>query len=113
MNTNLTTCPSEFSESGFWAKVSRFARRLGREGIEKALLLYYVLQGADVPIWAKSTVVGALGYFIFPLDVIPDVLPVVGFSDDLAVMGAALATVAAHVTPEMHERARLAATEWL
>jgi uncharacterized membrane protein YkvA (DUF1232 family) len=91
---------SAYSDESFWAKVKRFALAAGREVIEKALMLYYTLSEPGVPAWAKTTIVAALGYFISPIDAIPDVTPVIGFADDLGVLVAALAAVAAHVTPE-------------
>lgn len=89
-----------YSEDSFWSKVKKFALAAGREVIEKALILYFSLREPDVPKWAKGTIVAALGYFIFPADAIPDITPVVGYADDLGVLVAAMAAVAAHVTPE-------------
>ncbi len=77
----------------------------GREVVEHALILYYTLSEPDVPAWAKTTITVALGYFIFPADAIPDLIPVVGYADDLGVLVAALATVAVHVTPEARRKA--------
>lgn len=59
--------------------------------------LYFALQRDETPVWAKTTIVGALGYFISPIDAVPDVIPVVGYSDDLAVLVAAVATVASYI----------------
>jgi len=94
-----------YSEDSFWAKVKRFSLAAGSEVVEKALILYYTLREPGVPAWAKTTITVALGYFIFPADAIPDLTPVVGYADDLGVLVAALATVAAHVTPEVKRRA--------
>jgi uncharacterized membrane protein YkvA (DUF1232 family) len=94
-----------YSDESFWEKVGRFASAAGREVVEKALVLYYAMLEPDVPTWAKGTIVGALGYFIMPLDAISDVMPAVGYADDLGVLVAALAAVAAHVSPEIRERA--------
>ena len=78
-----------------------FARTAGREVVEHALSLYYTAQDPNTPAWAKTVIYGVLGYFILPVDLIPDLIPVVGFSDDLAAFVAALATVGIHVTPEI------------
>lgn len=102
----------EFSESDFWNKVARFARSAGRELIERALQLYYTAQSPTTPAWAKRVIYGALAYFILPLDAIPDFIPVAGFSDDLAALLAAFTAVAAHITPEIREKAREAAERW-
>ena len=102
-----------YSEQGFWEKVKKYAKIAGREAIEKALVLYYSLQDPEVPAWAKTIVAGALGYFIFPLDAIPDVfMPPLGYTDDVAVMTAALAAIAAHVTPATKRRAADKLLEW-
>ena len=94
-----------YSEDSFWNKVKQFAVAAGREVVEKALVLYYTLHEPHVPAWAKSIIIVALGYFIFPADAIPDLTPFVGYADDLGALVAALATVAAHVTPEAKRRA--------
>ena len=96
----------EFSEDSFWTKVKDFAIKAGKEVIEKALILYYCLQGPDTPVWAKTTIIAALGYFISPIDAIPDFTPVIGFTDDLGVLAAALATVAVYIKEEHKEKAK-------
>ena len=80
--------------------------------VEHALSLYYTAQDPNTPAWAKTVIYGVLGYFILPVDLIPDLIPVVGFSDDLAALVAALATVGIHVTPEIKNRAKKKAAEW-
>ncbi len=87
----------DYSEDSFWVKVKSFAVKAGRNVIGNALTLYYCMKDKDTPVWAKSVIVGALGYFISPLDAIPDIIPMIGFSDDLSVLAAALATVAVHI----------------
>lgn len=94
-----------YSENSFWTKIKQFSLAAGREVIERALVLYYTLREPNVPIWAKTTITVALGYFIFPADAIPDLTPAVGYADDLGVLVAALATVAMHVTPQAKLRA--------
>lgn len=96
---------SVYSEDDFWAKLQRFARTAGREVVEKAMLLYLVLRDPATPRWARVTVIGALGYFIAPIDAIPDVVPGAGFSDDLGVLAFALGVVAVSVTPQMRRAA--------
>ena len=81
---------NEYSDEGFWAKVASFAKAAGKELIEKALWLYYAAQDPATPAWAKGIVYGALGYFILPIDAIPDVTPVIGYTDDLGVLAAAV-----------------------
>ncbi len=103
----------EYSEAGFWTKVKGFAAKAGREVVERALQLYLTAQDPDTPRWAQATIYSALGYFIFPADAVPDLTPVVGFTDDLGVLAAAIATVAMHITPDIRNRAREKSDEWL
>ncbi len=103
---------SEYSEESLWRKISAFAGRAGRETIEQVLVLYYCCLDSDTPVWAKTVIVSALGYFIAPLDAIPDLMPGVGFSDDLGAVAMALAAVLAHVKPEHRRRAQAKVETW-
>jgi uncharacterized membrane protein YkvA (DUF1232 family) len=102
-----------YSDESFWAKVKDHARRAGRKVLEKALALYYCLKDADTPAWARTVIVGALAYFILPMDAIPDYLAVVGFTDDLGALAAAALTVAAHIKDDHLSEARATAMRWL
>jgi uncharacterized membrane protein YkvA (DUF1232 family) len=96
----------------FWAKLGRYARRAGREVVEKALWLYFAAQRPETPRWAKVTVYGALGYLILPLDAVPDVAPVAGYSDDLGVLALAVATLAAYIDAGVRARAAQVLARW-
>ena len=112
MNTLINQRDEQYySQNGFWNKLRNFATA-GREVVEHSLSLYYTAQAPNTPAWAKTVIYGVLGYFILPADAIPDPIPVVGFSDDLAALVAALATVGIHVTPEIKNRAKKKAAEW-
>jgi uncharacterized membrane protein YkvA (DUF1232 family) len=74
-----------------------------------ALTLFYCLQDPDTPKWAKATIAGALGYFILPMDLIPDFLPGAGFTDDWGALFAAIGTVAAYIKNEHRLKA---ASQW-
>lgn len=102
----------DYSESGFWKKVTKYAAKAGKELITKALQLYYALQSPNTPVWAKTTIIGALGYFISPIDLIPDIVPVVGYTDDLGVLTAALFTVSSYIDDDMKKRAETKVKEW-
>lgn len=108
----MDACPEVYSDDSFWRKLGRFGRKAGRELVERALVLYYCLKDADTPAWARGVIVGALGYFVLPVDAIPDVMPFTGFADDFSVLAAALVSVAHHVKPEHRHRARRSLTRW-
>lgn len=101
-----------FSGPSLWEKVKASATKAGKEVIKKVLTLYYCCCDEDTPVWAKTVIAGALGYFIVPLDAIPDFTPVAGFTDDVGVLGTALVTVAAHVKPEHKEKAEKKVQVW-
>lgn len=103
---------AEYSDESFRAKVVAFALKAGRQVIRLALTLYYCLQDEDTPKWARTVIVGALGYFVFPADIIPDFVPGAGYSDDLAVLVAAVASVLVHIKPEHRRQAEERMKEW-
>lgn len=74
--------------------------------IYKAFQLYYVMKRPDCPIHIKAAIVATLGYFISPIDLIPDFVPFVGFSDDLGAIVAALVMAQMYVNDEVKRQAR-------
>ena len=95
---DFTHYARHFSEPGFFAVVRGTARKV--PFLRAAVTLYYCWKDATTPVWVKGLIVGALGYFVFPFDAVPDVLPIVGWLDDAGVIMAALATIRAYVKPE-------------
>ena len=104
-NTN-NEYSKEYSESSFWDKIKQYAVKAGIKVIYPALKLYYTLQSTNTPAWAKAVILGALGYFIAPVDAIPDPIPAVGFADDLGVLVAALATVSLYIDDSVKQKAK-------
>lgn len=111
-NVSNNEYSKEYSESSFWDKVKKFATKAGSKVVYTALKLYYTLQSTETPGWAKTVILGALGYFISPIDVIPDPTPIVGFADDLGVLVSAAATVVTSITPAIKAQAKAKAEEW-
>lgn len=77
-----------------------------------ALILYYELTDPDIDAKEKAVIIGALGYFILPIDLIPDAIPVAGFTDDLAALLAAYKFVQHNITPEVEAKAKAKLAEW-
>jgi uncharacterized membrane protein YkvA (DUF1232 family) len=101
-----------YSEKSFWEKLAGHARTAGEEIVERALQLHYALQKPSMPAWAKAAIYGALGYFIVPLDAVPDIIPGAGFVDDLGVLAFAFATVAGHIDDDVRAKARAKLRDW-
>jgi uncharacterized membrane protein YkvA (DUF1232 family) len=101
-----------YSEESFWDKIKTYGKKAGREVVEKALWLFYAAQAPGTPKWAKTAIYGALAYFIFPLDAIPDFAPLVGYTDDLGVLVAALGTVASYITDDVKQQASQRLAAW-
>jgi uncharacterized membrane protein YkvA (DUF1232 family) len=90
----------------FWAKAKRVAAQL--PFAEDLLAAYYCAFDQATPLHVKAALVGALAYFVMPFDVMPDVLPLLGYTDDAAVLVAALRLVSGHMLPEHRDAARMA-----
>lgn len=101
-----------YSEDSFWDKLGKVARKAGVKIVYAALLLFYVLKNPATPKADRAKIIGALGYFILPLDLIPDFIPVVGFSDDLAALAWGIYSVAKNITPEVKLQAHGKLGEW-
>ncbi len=74
---------------------------------EDLIAAHYCAFDRQTPIHVKAVLVGALAYFVLPADFIPDVLPVIGYTDDAAVLAAAIKLVSSHITPDHREAAKL------
>ena len=96
----------EYSVAKFWKKVKKVAKKAGREIIQEALKLLYVIIGKKIPLPAKTLAIGALGYFISPIDAIPDITPVVGYADDLGVIALAISSLKKYITPKIEKQAK-------
>jgi uncharacterized membrane protein YkvA (DUF1232 family) len=90
----------------FWKKLKRVALKL--PFVEDLLAAYYCAFDRDTPMQVKAALVGAIGYFLLPADFVPDLMPMLGFTDDAAVLATAIRMVATHLRPEHREAARRA-----
>lgn len=101
-----------YSDEGFWNKVGKYAKAIGKDTLEIALKLYYSAKDSDTPAWAKATIFGALTYLILPVDAIPDIAPIAGYSDDVGVLVAALSAVAFYIKDEHVQKAKETLSRW-
>jgi uncharacterized membrane protein YkvA (DUF1232 family) len=103
---------NKFSQTDFVEKIARIAKRAGAKLVYAALILYYTLQSDKISATNKAMIIGALGYMISPLDVVPDAIPIAGLSDDLAVLLFVLKKVWTDVDPEIQQRAKKRLSKW-
>jgi len=101
-----------YSNDSFWKKLKGFAGKAGIKVVYIALLLYYMLVDEAVDLKSKMTIVAGLGYFILPFDLIPDFLPIIGFTDDLSVLMITLSIVRGNITDLHRVRARGTMEQW-
>ena len=95
-----------FSENKLWLKLNNYARKAGLKTVYTALLLFFAYRRAETPVWAKNIILGAIGYFIAPIDSIPDLTPLLGYTDDIGVLSFGLVTVASYVNMDVKIKAR-------
>ena len=103
---NMDEYAKNYSEDNLWDKVRDNVSSIGMSLIYKAFQLYYVAQSDACPMKVKAGIIAALGYLISPIDLIPDLMPVVGYSDDAAAIAFALAAAQAYVTLEIKRQAK-------
>lgn len=103
---------NKFTKGEFVEKISRIAKRAGAKLVYAALVLFYTLQSDKVTLKDKAIIIGALGYLISPLDVIPDAIPIAGLSDDLGVLIFVLQKIWGEVNEDVKEKARVKLSQW-
>lgn len=106
LKANLEKFKRVYTENDFLKKVVAVARNAGASATYNAFRIYYALKEGDLPVKDKVLVMAALGYFIAPIDLIPDWLGVVGLTDDAVVLGWVLKKIGGSITPEINRKAR-------
>jgi uncharacterized membrane protein YkvA (DUF1232 family) len=97
---------SESVRRRFWIKFKKVVAKL--PFAEELLAAYYCAFDKQTPRHVQGALLGAIAYFVLPFDFVPDMLPVLGFTDDAAILATAIRMVASHITPEHREAARAA-----
>ncbi len=103
---------NKFSKRDFVEKIARIAKGAGAKLVYAALILYYTLQSDKVSATNKAMIIGALGYLISPLDVVPDAIPIAGLADDLGVLVFVLKKVWTDIDPDIQVKARERLSKW-
>ena len=100
-------------EQGVFSDMWRLLKKLGRKApfAEDVLAAFYCATDPATDRRVKMVLVGAIAYFVMPFDVLPDVLPLLGFTDDAALLTAAIASVAGSIKPKHREKANATLAE--
>lgn len=109
---HLQKYEKEYSEDGLWKKIGTVAKKAGLKVIYSALLLYYALQSPQVSLGDKAKIIGALGYFIMPADLLPDAIAILGFTDDAAVLIFVVKKIGSAIDNRVKQQAREKLQEW-
>ena len=109
---DLQKYKDRFTQKGFVEKISKIAKRAGAKLIYAALLLYYTLDSNKVSIKDKAIIIGALGYLISPLDIVPDAIPIAGLSDDLGVLIYVLYKIWDDISDDIKQKAHDKLSKW-
>ena len=109
---DLQKYKDKFSQQNFIEKIQRIAKRAGAKLVYISLILYYLMQSDKVSLKDKAIIIGALGYLISPIDVVPDAIPIAGLADDLAVLLYALGKVWSQVDDNLKDKAKQKLAKW-
>jgi len=110
--SNIESSQIHYSDEKFWDKLMKYAKKAGEKSVYYSLLLYFTAKNPEVPKSAKLTIIGALGYLIFPIDLIPDFIPVIGLADDASLIVYALYQVMSHVDDSAKQQAHEQMKSW-
>ncbi|MGL4392574.1 MAG: YkvA family protein [Fusobacteriaceae bacterium] len=108
---NYEKFAKKFTESSFWDKLKKFAKKIGANLVYHALLLFYVFKKDGVPTKDKALIIGGLGYLISPIDLIPDFL-LFGYTDDAGILIAIVKVMGKHIDANIKSQAVEKIREW-
>lgn len=112
METNNSQYRKYFSVKKFWDKIKNTGKQAGVKTVYLALLLYYAYSRKDTPYWAKSRILGTLGYFLFPFDLLSDIWPIIGYTDDVVALSLCVGTVAAFINEDVKKQSKKQLKIW-
>ena len=95
-----------YSDASFLEKATKYGKLIGINALYKAVQLWFVMQKPDVPATTKAVIMGALGYLIAPLDFLPDLMPVLGYTDDFVAITFALIKVQGYIDEEVERKSK-------
>ena len=95
-----------FSDNAFWSKLQSLSGNGWCEMLKQVVTLFVLLKTPSTSMTLKITLIGALGYFIAPIDAIPDLIPLLGYTDDMSIIAMLLNQLSHAITPEIEQQVR-------
>ena len=96
----------KISIAGVWKRIVRQFNGMGQQTVYAAMLMIQAFRRRETPLWAKNIIVGSLGYLLAPFDAMPDLTPILGYTDDIGVLSFGLVTIASYINDEVRVEAR-------
>ena len=109
---NTQKYQKHYSDEGLFKKIGKVFKKVGMKATYYVLILFYVVKDKNTPLKDKMVILGALGYFIVPVDMIPDFIPLAGFTDDIAALVACIKAIKSNITPAVKEQAQKKLNDW-
>ncbi|WP_424356707.1 YkvA family protein [Methanocella sp. MCL-LM] len=100
-----------YSESRLWYKINKYSKVVGASIVYHALLLWYIATKDSTPVPVKLLILGGLGYFIAPIEAIPDFLVGIGYGDDAALLMGIFSSVMMHMDDDSKSKAKVRVKE--
>ncbi len=112
MDLKVEDYNKHYSAENLWKKIKKLTKKIGLKLTSYVLILYYVLESEEVGKKDKLFIIGCLGYFILPIDIIPDIIPGIGFADDMAVLVLGVRRVIKYVDEVVKTKVLIKLNEW-
>ncbi|NIK70043.1 DUF1232 domain-containing protein [Paenibacillus sp. BK720] len=93
----------KYVNKGFWSKMRKYAGKV--PFAHEAVAMYYCAMDPNTPAKVKVTAISALAYWILPIDLVPDIFPVIGYGDDATAIFVAYKAISSHITDEHRDKA--------
>ena len=95
-----------FNSANRWQKIGKYGKSIGATVLYPVLLLFYLLKSGDINLKEKAMIIGTLGYFVLPVDLLPDAIAGVGYTDDIAAITATITALASCITEDIQNEAK-------
>jgi uncharacterized membrane protein YkvA (DUF1232 family) len=95
----------KFKEISFLKFTKKKIKQIGTKTIYKSFLMYHAYQRSETPGWAKHIVLGTIGYILTPIDLLPDLTPLVGYTDDISVLAYGLVMISCYINKDVQQKA--------